>query len=142
MWSLTPPVVVVNPGDDVSALRVVNTPRRCRHECVPSRGHAVEMGLVSFRGGGVPKARALLGIVGLCGNDAVLLEFTDVIESARRYAGELSCVIEAIVDKVAGIIRVYEAEQKASRGQTVASRTCASSSPWRRSSDETNDDAN
>ena len=39
-----------------------------------------------------------------------LAEFTDVIESARRYAGELSRVIEAVVDK-AGIIRVYEAEQ-------------------------------
>ena len=101
--------LVVNPGDDVSALRVVNTPRRGvgTTSVRAVQAYAAEMGL-SFLEAAASCAREP-GIVGPKARRG-LAEFTDVIESARRYAGELSRVIEAIVDK-AGIIRVYEAEQ-------------------------------
>ncbi|OFK23576.1 DNA helicase UvrD [Olsenella sp. HMSC062G07] len=101
--------LVVNPNDDVSALRVVNTPRRGvgTTSIRRVRDYAAREGL-SF----VDAARACAAEPGLLGAKARggLAEFTGVVDAGRSYAGELARVVEAIVEK-AGIIRAYEAEQ-------------------------------
>nr|WP_235815046.1 UvrD-helicase domain-containing protein [Olsenella massiliensis] len=101
--------LVVNPNDDVSALRVVNTPRRGvgTTSIRRVRDYAAQEGL-SF----VDAARICAAEPGLLGAKARggLAEFTGVVDAGRSYAGELARVVEAIVEK-AGIIRAYEAEQ-------------------------------
>ena len=100
--------LVVNPDDDVSALRVINTPRRgigstsvAKIEAF-ARDHSMsflaaaqacvaEVGLLS------PKVRSALG------------EFTSLVEAARHFTGELADVVEAVVDR-SGLVRALEAE--------------------------------
>ncbi len=101
--------LVVNPGDDVSALRVVNTPRRGvgATSIRKVQQYAAEEGITFFEAAeacvaepGIVSAKARTG----------LAEFTGAIEAGRHYSGELARVVEAVVDK-AGLIRAYEAEQ-------------------------------
>ncbi len=100
--------LVVNPADDVSALRVVNTPRRgigttsvgkissyaTSHGC--SFFEAAQMCVAES---GLLTARVRTG----------LAEFVGVIETGRAITGGLAEVVEAIVQK-AGLISALSAE--------------------------------
>ncbi len=100
--------LVVNPDDDVSAERVVNTPRRGvgTTSIAKIRAYAAEYGLSFFSA-----AQACIAEPGLMGAKARagLAEFCGAVEAGRHLDGELSKVVEAIVDR-AGLIRAYEAE--------------------------------
>ena len=100
--------LVVNPNDDVSALRVVNTPRRGVGTTSVQRiqDYARQRGISFFAAaqacvaeGGLLSAKARNG----------LADFVAAVEVGRTASGELAKVVEAIVDK-AGLIRAYEAE--------------------------------
>ena len=100
--------LVVNPNDDVSALRVVNTPRRGVGTTSVQRiqDYARQRGISFFAAaqacvaeGGLLSAKARNG----------LADFVAAVEVGRTAFGELAKVVEAIVDK-AGLIRAYEAE--------------------------------
>ena len=107
--------VVVNPADDVSAKRVINTPRRgvgqtsvatvediARTRDIPfieaCRAAIVE-GLLK------PRSASAIGA------------FIDIIDDARTYAGDLRDVVEMIVEK-SGLIVALQAE----RSDEAASR--------------------
>ena len=100
--------LVVNPDDDVSAERVVNTPRRGvgSTSIAKIRAYAASYGISFFSA-----AQACIAEPGLMGAKARkgLAEFCGAVEAGRHLDGELSQVVEAIVDK-AGLIRAYEAE--------------------------------
>ncbi len=100
--------VVVNPDDDVAALRVINTPRRG----IGSTSIAKIQALADNEGISFFSA-CQQGIVeaGLLGAKVrnALADFCGIIEAGRHYAGDLASVVEAIVDK-AGLIKAYEAE--------------------------------
>lgn len=100
--------VVVNPNDDVAALRVVNTPRRGigSTSIGKIRSYAASNGLSFFSAAEScivetsllsPKVRNALG------------EFTDAVEAGRAMSGSLSDVVEAIVDR-SGLLKALEAE--------------------------------
>ena len=100
--------LVVNPSDDVSALRVVNTPRRGigSTSVTKIQSYALTHGMpflaacqacVAEEGLLTAKARNALG------------QFTSVIERARAKSGELARVVESIIDD-AGLISALEAE--------------------------------
>ena len=100
--------LVVNPDDDVSALRVVNTPRRGIGTTSVRKisAYAAENGLSFFAAAQLcvaetgllsPKVRGSLG------------EFCSVIEAGRHMTGELKDVVEAIVDRT-GLIQALRAE--------------------------------
>lgn len=100
--------VVVNPDDDVAALRVVNTPRRGigTTSIDKIRRLAADEGISFF-------AACQMAICeeGLLTSKVrgALAEFTGAIEAGRHFTGELADVVEAIVDR-AGLIRALEAE--------------------------------
>ncbi len=100
--------LVVNPDDDVSAERVVNTPRRGvgASSVAKVRAYASAYGLSFFAA-----AEACIAEDGLMPPKARrgLAEFCGAVETGRHLSGELARVVEAIVDK-AGLIRAYEAE--------------------------------
>ena len=100
--------VVVNPDDDVAALRVVNTPRRGigTTSIAKIRELAADEGISFFNA--CELAVAETGLLGAKVRTA-LAEFTGAIEAARHFTGELADVVEAIVDR-AGLIRALEAE--------------------------------
>ena len=100
--------VVVNPDDDVAALRVVNTPRRGigTTSIAKIRELAADEGISFFSA--CELAVAETGLLGAKVRTA-LAEFTGAIEAARHFTGELADVVEAIVDR-AGLIRALEAE--------------------------------
>lgn len=90
--------LVVNPRDDVSCLRVINTPRRGigQTSIDKIRGYAVKNGTSLFEacesciaeeGLLTPKVRG------------ALTEFCQIIEMSRHIEGELAKVVEAIIDK-------------------------------------------
>ena len=100
--------LVVNPSDDVSALRVVNTPRRGigSTSVTKIQSYALTHGMpflaacqacVAEEGLLTAKVRNALG------------QFTSVIEHARAKSGELARVVESIIDD-AGLISALEAE--------------------------------
>ena len=100
--------LVVNPDDDVSALRVVNTPRRGigSTSVTKIQSYALTHGMpflaacqacVAEEGLLTAKVRNALG------------QFTSVIERARAKSGELARVVESIIDD-AGLISALEAE--------------------------------
>ena len=100
--------LVVNPDDDVSAERVVNTPRRGigTSSIAKIRAYAAAYGISFFAAAqmciaetGMLPAKARNGLAEFCG----------AIEAGRTYAGDLADVVEMIVDK-AGLIRALEAE--------------------------------
>ncbi len=100
--------LVVNPDDDVSAERVVNTPRRGigASSVAKVRAYAAAYGLSFFAA-----AEACIAESGLMPAKARrgLAEFCEAVEAGRHYTGELSRVVEAIVEK-AGLIKALEAE--------------------------------
>ena len=100
--------LVVNPDDDVSCERVINTPRRGVGSTSVGRlrAWAVEHGCSLFAA-----SRAAVAGEGAVSGKARrgLQEFCDAVEAGRSLDGELADVVEAIVDR-AGIVRAYEAE--------------------------------
>jgi len=100
--------VVVNPNDDVAALRVVNTPRRGigSTSIAKIQAYGVAHGLSFFSA-----AEACIAESELLGAKArnALGEFTGAIEAGRAMTGGLSDVVEAIVDR-SGLIKALEAE--------------------------------
>lgn len=100
--------LVVNPDDDVAALRVVNTPRRGIGTTSINRIRelAADEGISFFSA--CEMAIAETGLLGAKVRGA-LAEFTGAIEAARHFTGELADVVEAIVDR-AGLVRALEAE--------------------------------
>lgn len=101
--------LIVNPNDDVSALRVVNTPRRGvgTSSINRVREFASEHGLSFFAA-----AEACVAETGLIPAKARngLAEFCQIIEGSRHLSGDLADVVAAIVDKT-GLIRSLEAEK-------------------------------
>ncbi|MDO4428238.1 MAG: UvrD-helicase domain-containing protein [Atopobiaceae bacterium] len=100
--------LVVNPDDDVSALRVVNTPRRGigTTSIAKIRELAAGEGISFFSA--CQMAIAEEGLLGAKVRSA-LAEFTGTIEAARHFTGELVDVVNAIVDR-SGLVRALEAE--------------------------------
>ena len=100
--------LVVNPDDDVAALRVVNTPRRGigTTSINKIRMLAADEGVSFFSA--CELAVAETGLLGAKVRSA-LSEFTGVIEAGRHFTGELADVVDAIVDR-SGLIRALEAE--------------------------------
>ena len=100
--------LVVNPDDDVAALRVVNTPRRGigTTSIAKIRELAADEGISFFAA--CEMAIAETGLLGAKVRQA-LSEFTGVIEAGRHFTGELADVVDAIVDR-SGLIRALEAE--------------------------------
>ncbi|OUO32409.1 UvrD-helicase domain-containing protein [Olsenella sp. An293] len=100
--------LVVNPDDDVAALRVVNTPRRGigTTSINKIRELAADEGISFFSA--CEMAIAETGLLGAKVRQA-LAEFTGVIEAGRHFTGELADVVDAIVDR-SGLIRALEAE--------------------------------
>ena len=100
--------LVVNPDDDVSAERVVNTPRRGigTSSIAKIRAYAAAYGISFFAA-----AQMCIAETGLMPAKARngLSEFCGAIEAGRQYAGDLADVVETIVEK-AGLIRALEAE--------------------------------
>ena len=100
--------LVVNPDDDVAALRVVNTPRRGigTTSINKIRELAADEGISFFSA--CELAIAETGLLGAKVRSA-LAEFTGVIEAGRHFTGELADVVDAIVDR-SGLVRALEAE--------------------------------
>ena len=100
--------LVVNPDDDVAALRVVNTPRRGigTTSINKIRELAADEGISFFSA--CEMAIAEEGLLGAKVRGA-LAEFTGTIEAARHFTGELADVVDAIVDR-SGLVRALEAE--------------------------------
>ena len=100
--------LVVNPDDDVAALRVVNTPRRGigTTSINKIRQLAADEGISFFSA--CEMAVAESGLLGAKVRSA-LAEFTGAIEAGRHFTGELADVVDAIVDR-SGLIRALEAE--------------------------------
>ena len=100
--------LVVNPADDVSALRVVNTPRRGigSTSVAKIQSYALVNGMPFLAA-----CQACVAEEGLLTAKVrgALAQFTGVIEAARHKSGELARVIESIVDD-AGLIAALEAE--------------------------------
>lgn len=100
--------LVVNPDDDVSAERVVNTPRRGIGTTTVAkvRAYAAANGISFFA-----SAEACIAETGLIGAKARqgLAEFCQAVEAGRHYSGDLTDVVRMIVEK-AGLIRALEAE--------------------------------
>ena len=100
--------LVVNPDDDVSAHRVVNTPRRGIGATSISKidAYAARNGLSFFSA-----AQACAAESGLLAGKArnALASWTNVIERARHIDGDLSEVVRHIVDE-SGLIQALEAE--------------------------------
>ena len=100
--------LVLNPDDDVSAHRVVNTPRRGIGAQSIARidNYAMANGLSFFSA-----AQACVAEPGVLGARArnSLAEWTQAIEHARHYTGDLIEVVKRIVDET-GLIQALEAE--------------------------------
>ena len=100
--------VVVNPDDDMAALRVINTPRRGigATSIQKIQTYALYNGLSFFSAceACVMEESLLTAKV-----RNALVEFTSAIEHGRHIDGELDEVVEVIVDR-SGLIRALEAE--------------------------------
>ncbi|MCI8675143.1 MAG: UvrD-helicase domain-containing protein [Atopobiaceae bacterium] len=100
--------LVLNPADDVAARRIVNVPRRGIGATSQDKigAYAAAHRLSFFEA-----AQACVAEEGLLTPRVrnALASWTSTIEQARHYTGELSRVIEAIVDK-SGLISALEAE--------------------------------
>ncbi|MBR3234735.1 MAG: UvrD-helicase domain-containing protein [Atopobiaceae bacterium] len=100
--------LVVNPDDDVSAERVVNTPRRGvgSTSIAKVRAYAAAYGLSFFSA-----AQACIAETGLLPAKARsgLAEFCGTIEAGRHFTGDLADVVQMTIEK-SGLIRALEAE--------------------------------
>ena len=100
--------LVVNPDDDVSALRVINTPRRGigTTSINKIRSYASQHGVSFFAAAQMCTAET--GLLSAKVRNG-LSDFTSAVEAGRHFAGDLSDVVEMIVDKT-GLIQALEAE--------------------------------
>lgn len=100
--------VVVNPDDDMAALRVINTPRRGigATSIQKIQTYALHNGLSFFS---ACEACVMEEGIFTAKVRNALVEFTSAIEHGRHIDGELDKVVEAIVDR-SGLIRALEAE--------------------------------
>ena len=100
--------VVVNPDDDMAALRVINTPRRGigATSIQKIQTYALHNGLSFFS---ACEACVMEEGIFTAKVRNALVEFTSAIEHGRHIDGELDEVVEAIVDR-SGLIRALEAE--------------------------------
>ena len=100
--------LVLNPDDDVSAHRIVNTPRRGigAQSIAKIDSYAMANGLSFFSAAQACVAES--GVLGARARNA-LAEWTQAIEHARHYSGDLIDVVKRIVDD-AGLIQALEAE--------------------------------
>ena len=100
--------LVLNPSDDVSAHRIVNTPRRGIGAASIAKidNYAMQNGISFFSA-----AQACVAEPGVLGARArnALAGWTQGIEHARHYDGDLIEVVKRIVDD-AGLIQALEAE--------------------------------
>lgn len=100
--------LVVNPADDVSALRVINTPRRGIGSTSVAKIEAYA------QAAGIPFLEACQVCVAessLLGAKVrtALAQFTSALQKARVTSGELANVIQNVIDEV-GLISALEAE--------------------------------
>ena len=100
--------VVVNPDDDMAALRVINTPRRGigATSIQKIQTYALYNGLSFFS---ACEACVMEEGIFTAKVRNALVEFTSAIEHGRHIDGELDEVVEAIIDR-SGLIRALEAE--------------------------------
>ena len=100
--------VVVNPDDDMSALRVINTPRRGigATSIQKIQTYALHNSLSFFS---ACEACVMEEDLFTAKVRNALVEFTSAIEHGRHIDGELDEVVEAIIDR-SGLIRALEAE--------------------------------
>lgn len=100
--------VVVNPDDDMAALRVINTPRRGigATSIQKIQTYALHNGLSFFS---ACEACVMEEGIFTAKVRNALVEFTSAIEHGRHIDGELDEVVEVIVDR-SGLIRALEAE--------------------------------
>lgn len=100
--------VVVNPDDDMAALRVINTPRRGigATSIQKIQTYALHNGLSFFS---ACEACVMEEGIFTAKVRNALVEFTSAIEHGRHIDGELDEVVEAIIDR-SGLIRALEAE--------------------------------
>lgn len=100
--------VVVNPDDDMAALRVINTPRRGigATSIQKIQTYALHNGLSFFS---ACEACVMEEGIFTAKVRNALVEFTSAIEHGRHIDGELDEVVEAIVDR-SGLIRALETE--------------------------------
>jgi DNA helicase-2/ATP-dependent DNA helicase PcrA len=100
--------LVVNPDDDVSAQRTVNTPRRGIGTTSIGKieRYGEEHGLSFFSA-----AEACAAETGLLSAKvrSSLQDWTNMVENARHYQGDLGNVVEMIVEK-SGLVQALEAE--------------------------------
>lgn len=100
--------VVVNPDDDMAALRVINTPRRGigATSIQKIQTYALYNGLSFFS---ACEACVMEEGIFTAKVRNALVEFTSAIEHGRHIDGELDEVVEAIIDR-SGLIRALETE--------------------------------
>ena len=100
--------VVVNPDDDMAALRVINTPRRGigATSIQKIQTYALHNGLSFFS---ACEACVMEESIFTAKVRNALVEFTSAIEHGRHIDGELDEVVEAIIDR-SGLIRALETE--------------------------------
>ena len=100
--------VVVNPDDDMAALRVINTPRRGigATSIQKIQTYALHNGLSFFS---ACEACVMEEGIFTAKVRNALVEFTSAIEHGRHIDGDLDEVVEAIIDR-SGLIRALEAE--------------------------------
>ncbi len=101
--------LVLNPADDVSARRVVNVPRRGIGATSQDKiaAYAATHGIPFFSA-----AQACVAEAGLLSPKVrnALAAWTSAVEEARHYEGELSRVVELIVER-SGLVAALEAER-------------------------------
>lgn len=100
--------VVVNPADDVSLLRIINTPRRGIGTTTLQRLQAYAQSLQCSLFAAIKDA-CLRGAVVAARATSQLQQFVDCVEQAQRMSGEFSEVIRAIIEST-HMIEALEAE--------------------------------
>ena len=100
--------VVVNPADDVSLLRIINTPRRGIGTTTLQRLQAYAQSLQCSLFAAIKDAVLRGGVVAARATSQ-LQQFVDCIEQAQRMSGDFSEVIRAIIEST-HMIEALEAE--------------------------------
>ena len=100
--------VVVNPADDVSLLRIINTPRRGIGTTTLQRLQAYAQSLQCSLFAAIKDAVLRGGVVAARATSQ-LQQFVDCVEQAQRMSGEFSEVIRAIIEST-HMIEALEAE--------------------------------
>lgn len=100
--------VVVNPADDVSLLRIINTPRRGIGTTTLQRLQAYAQSLQCSLFAAIKDACLRGGVVAARATSQ-LQQFVDCIEQAQRMSGDFSEVIRAIIEST-HMIEALEAE--------------------------------